>query len=58
MDLGFGLDMDMDLWEQGLLPKALRLQKAGGLLPNPKRCMSVKALSLFVTEHYPYARTR
>ncbi|WP_178084668.1 hypothetical protein [Pseudomonas sp. MPC6] len=26
------------------------------LLPIPKRCMSVKALSLFVTGHYPYTR--
>jgi porin len=25
------------------------------LLPNPKRCMSAKALCLFVTDHYPAA---
>jgi porin len=25
------------------------------LLPNPKRCMSAKALCLFVADHYPAA---
>ncbi|WP_223463967.1 hypothetical protein, partial [Pseudomonas sp. BF-RE-14] len=45
--------------DRPLSPASRLLQVAVicGLLPNQQKFISAKGLSLFVTEHYPYART-